>query len=161
MVAQESREASAIGACTFEAGTSQGAQTLSPAQQVGIPGGGHRNRARPSDTPELIDHDADVNVQMGINAENDARHTLCNLVHVTALWLWERASSSRAEEQDTHGAEQGSYQVTRSRPGTPRLSVGLGPQVNAKATRQSQHGPSRARPSANREALLASPFTRR
>jgi hypothetical protein len=88
------------------------------------------------DAAHLINDDTDMNIKVGVDAENDLGLTE-DLFHANSLI--KVASPKQTEGQDTQGAGQSSYQVTRSRPGIVGVNTAIGRQVNTKAWRQSQH----------------------
>lgn len=56
-----------------------------------------------------------MHVQMGVAPENDLARLagMVQVFHMLSLGGKDLAMPNSAEGQDTHGAEQGSYQVTR------------------------------------------------
>ena len=86
---------------------------------------------RRNDATHHVDQHRHMHVEVRVNTENYFA-LFSQIAHPVLLHAWGRIANPFAG-QDTHGAEQSSYQVTDERPGNARGTPDRSRQVNAKA----------------------------
>ena len=136
---QMAREARAIGAGAFHADPHEGAGRPHPREQAPIALRRRRERRRAEDPPRGVDDRGDVEVLVRVDAARDALDVFSHAgICLPSLLRVMDRTTGRDGGQDTHGAGQGSYQVTFARPvgACPRPEPDR--QISSKARDQSQ-----------------------
>jgi hypothetical protein len=141
---QVSRQPGAIGAGSFNAHACEVTERSHPDQEPVIASFGGGELGRVEDLAPIVDDRRDVDIPVGIHPANDNLLLICHAWSCLPSARWDR-TTGRDGGQDTHGAAQGSYQVTSVRPAGAHPWSGRGRQIICKARSQS-HAWSQAPP---------------
>src|ERR1700723_2858472 len=113
---QVAGEAGTIGACAFDTYSSKLAEAAHPGQEVAITLGTCRELGRLEDPASIVDHGAHGDIFMGAPPADDNLLCFCHAWSCLPLMPMGEAPPAGTDGQDSHGAGQGSYQVTSVRP---------------------------------------------